>query len=96
MTGDIHRLRCEGADHEARLETLAEIEIRLESIVASAREIAARAEEHLREATVAPPGDSTQIPHFTSINHIPFVIEASRLQISALHALMGQGQRIAA
>jgi hypothetical protein len=96
MTGGLQHPGHDYPVDVERPEALVEIETRLENIVASVREIAARAEEQLREVMVAAPGDAAANQHLASISHIPFVIEASRLQISALHALMGQGQRLAA
>jgi hypothetical protein len=83
-------------DFTVKSQPLAEIEASLEKIVASVREIAARAEEHLRDAMSGGEGRRPANSDSLAISHIPFVIEASRLQISALHALMGQGQRFAA
>jgi hypothetical protein len=76
-------------DFTVKSQPLAEIEASLEKIVASV-------EEHLRDAMSGGEGRRPANSDSLAISHIPFVIEASRLQISALHALMGQGQRFAA
>jgi hypothetical protein len=96
MTGATQQAGLERAEGAARPEELVEIETRLANIVASVREIAASAEEQLREMMAAAPGDAVANTNLRAISHLPFMIEASRLQISALHALMAQGQRLAA
>jgi hypothetical protein len=91
MTGDFETTACND-DAAPAARATAEIELRLANIIAAVREVAIAAEERLRE--VSQHDAAARQP--AGLSCAPYVIEASRVQIGALQALLGQGQRLAA
>jgi hypothetical protein len=81
---------------------LAEIEARLATIIAMVRDVAASAEELLREMSM-PPGQFAMatarratLDRQFGMTCVPFLVDASRVQIVALHAMIARHQRSAA
>ncbi|MGL4241351.1 MAG: hypothetical protein ACRCTI_09610 [Beijerinckiaceae bacterium] len=75
---------------------LSDIEDRLAGIIAAVRDVAVAAEELLREISVPDGALRHDLPARVNVNCAPFMMEASRVQISALSAMIGRDQPLAA
>ncbi len=86
----------DAATAEAPCTFVGEVEIRLAGIMATVRDVAAAAEELLREASMPRDARNGRATAPAAIGCAPFLLEASRVQITALTAMMQRGHLAAA
>jgi hypothetical protein len=79
-------------DVPAAQKLMAEIELGLANIMTAVRDVAIAAEELLRDISLPDGAARAPRPAYATVNCAPFVVEASRVQINALHAMISRRQ----